>query len=278
MKIEFFKSLKAIISRFWLKLTLVCLVFITGLILPSLSFSYIPPIGFILEKSAKTTGKEIFSIDQDVIFNVLGEEVIIKENWLVEGDKNLKLSAYGQGSLKQNVSIHTVYNSKVKTQFLGSTRQSVALTTDFFQKYFFIRSAGSFTSYLSDLSILPEVRLSRVDGRIGYAIGKPTETRYHPQIWIDQEEFMVRKIRLPSETEVELSDFHEVKPGFQIARTQKITWGGVTATVKVMKVTPKPKESLNAFYPQYLDTPTVLNFTEASAMTEVITNFYKRFR
>ena len=166
----------------------------------------------------------------------------------------------------------------MKTQFLNSTRQSFALTTDFFQKYFFIRSSGSFANYLSDLSILPEVRLSRVDGRIGYAIGKPTETRYHPQIWIDQEEFMVRKIRLPSETEVELSDFTEVKPGFFIARTQKITWGGVSATIKVMKVTAKPKETLNAFYPQYLDIPTILSFSEQTAMTEVITNFYKRFR
>ena len=273
-----FEILKSIVSRFWFKLTLVCIVFIAGIFLPSLSFSFIPPIGFILEKSAKTTGKEIYSIDQEVIFNVLGEEVIVKENWLVEGDKNLKLSAYGQGALKQNVSIHTVYNSKVKTQFLGATRQSVALTTDFFQKYFFIRSSGSFTSYLSDLSISPEVRISRVDGRIGYALGKPTETRYHPQIWIDQEEFMVRKIRLPSETEVELSDFQEVKAGFQIARTQKITWGGVSATVKVMKVTPKPKESLNAFYPQYLDTPSVLSFPDTNAMSDVITNFYKRFR
>lgn len=255
------------------------LVILAGLVCnSSMAFGFVPPIAFILEKSAKTTGKEIIAIEQEVHFEAAGEEATIKETWLVEGDKNLKLTAFGHGAFKQNINFTAIYNGKFRTIFAGKSRQTTGLTSDFFQKYLFIRSAASFNNYLNDLSISPEVRLSRVDGRVGYAIGKPTESKYKPQVWIDQDEFMVRKIRLPSETEVLLSDYVEFKPGFFIARTQVITWGGITATVKVMKVTPKPKETLNAFYPQYLDIPSEITFAQQTPMTEVINSFFKRFR
>lgn len=267
-------------SKFVLRFNpLSTLVLLAGLVCnSSVALGFIPPIAFILDKSAKTTGKEIVEINQEVHFEVAGEEAVVKETWLVEGDKNLKLTAYGQGPYKQSINLTAIYNGKFRTIFSGKNRQTTNLTSDFFQKYLFIKSAASFNTYLNDLSISPEVRLSRVDGRVGYAIGKPTESKYNPQIWIDQEEFMVRKIRLPSETEVALSDFVEFKPGFFIARTQVITWGGITATVKVMKVTPKPKETLNAFYPQYLDIPSEISFAQQTPMTEVINSFFKRFR
>ena len=270
-------------SKFVLRLnplsTLVLLVGLAALVgFSSLAFAYVPPIGFILDKSSKTTGKEIVSIDQEVHFTALNEDAVVKENWLIEGDKNLKVSALGQGLFKQNINFSAVYNGKFRTVVVAKSRQTSNLTSDFFQKYLFIRSANSFNAYLNDLSISPEVRLSRVDGRVGFAIGKPTESKYNPQIWVDQDEFMVRKIRLPSETEIAMSDFVEFKPGFFIARTQVITWGGVSATVKLMKVVAKPKESLNAFYPQNLDTPSEITFANQTPMTQVIQSFYKRFR
>ena len=267
-------------SKFVLSLNpLSTLVLLAGLMgYGSLALGYIPPISFILDKSSKTTGKEIISIDQEVRFTAVNEEAVVKENWLIEGDKNLKLIASGQGLFKQNINFSAVYNGKFRTVVVAKSRQTSNLTSDFFQKYLFIRSANSFNAYLNDLSVLPEIRLSRVDGRVGYAIGKPTESKYNPQIWVDQDEFMVRKIRLPSETEVTMSDFVEFKPGFFIARTQVINWGGITATVKLMKVVAKPKESLNAFYPQNLDTPSEITFANQTPMTQVIQSFYKRFR
>lgn len=255
------------------------LVLLTGLVFKSsAAFGFIPPIAFLLEKSAKTTGNEIVEINQEVHFQVANEVSVVKETWLVEGDKNLKLTAFGQGPYKQAINLTAIYNGKFRTIFAGKNRQTTNLTSDFFQKYLFIKSAASFNSYLNDLSISPEIRLSRVDGRVGFAIGKPTESKYNPQIWIDQDEFMIRKLRLPSETEILLSDFVEFKPGFFVARTQTITWGGITATVKVMKITPKPKETLNAFYPQYLDIPSEISFAQQTPMTEVINSFFKRFR
>jgi uncharacterized protein YacL (UPF0231 family) len=255
------------------------LVILAGLAIHTpTALAYIPPIAFILDQSSKTTGKEIISIDQEVHFTVGNEEAVIKENWLIEGDKNLKVTAQGQGLFKQNINYTAVYNGKFRTVVVAKNRQTSNLNSDFFQKYLFIRSANSFKSYLNDLSILPEVRLSRVDGRVGFAIGQPTESKYNPQIWIDQDEFMVRKIRMPSETEVAMSDFVEFKPGFYIARTQVINWAGVTAKVKLMKVVAKPKESLNAFYPQNLDTPSEITFSNQTPMTQVIQSFYTRFR
>lgn len=241
-------------------------------------FAYIPPLDFILDKATATTGRQIISFDQDVFFKVGNEDAQISESWLVEGDRNLKVAANGKGFYKENVRFNALYNSKNRTMVQGKNKISTVLTSDFFEKYLFVRSSDSFKNYLRDLGISSDVRLARADGRVTYAIGVPSNEKLSPQIWIDQDEFIVRKIRLPSEAEITLSDFTAVGDDLYIAKTQKIKWAGVTVTVKVKNISTKPNATLNSFYPQNFDANTELSFVNRTTLTQVIEDFYKRFR
>ncbi len=242
------------------------------------AFSYIPNLDFILNKATSTTGRQIISIDQDVVFKIGSEEAIIQENWLIEGDKSLKLIARGQGFFSQNINLNYLYNSKNKTSVIGKAKISSPLTTDFYQKLLFIRSTDAFKMHLKELGINNQIRLSRADGRISFAIGAPSGEKLSPQIWIDQDEFVIRKIRLPSETEINLSDITNISGDLWVAKSQMINWAGVQVQVKIKNVSVKTSATLSNFYPQNLNDPSDLSFSNKSVLTEAIHQFYLRFR
>ncbi len=243
-----------------------------------LALAYIPTLNFILNKTTSTTGRQIISIDQNVIFKVGNEQAVVQEIWLIEGDKNLKLSAKGQGSFLQNINLHYLYNAKNRTSMVAKSKISTAMSTDFFEKLLFIRSTDSFKNHLKELSISNQVRFSRADGRITFAIGDPSGSKLNPQIWIDQDEFVIRKIRLPSEVEVDLSDIVQVSNDLWIAKSQTINWAGLQVQVKVKNISTKTGATLANFYPQNFDQPSELSFSSKSVLNEAIDQFYKRFR
>ncbi len=242
------------------------------------AFGYIPSLDFILNKTTATTGRQIISIEQDVIFKIDAEQATVRETWLIEGDKNLKLTAHGQGFFKENINLNYLYNAKNKTSVVAKNKLTTPLTTDFFQKLLFVRSAEAFKNHMKELSIPSQIRLSRADGRTAFALGDPSGAKLNPQIWIDQDEFVIRKIRLPSETEIELSDITAISNDLYVAKSQTINWNNMQVFIKVKSVSTKTGATLSNFYPQNLDTPSEISFANKSVLTEAIDQFYKRFR
>jgi len=243
-----------------------------------LAHASIPSLDFILQKAATTNARQIIAIEQEVTFKLDNEESVITENWLVEGDKNLKLTANGKGLLKTNVHLNYLYNGNTKTFYIGKNKQTLPIATDFYPRILFIKSFNTYKNYISEMGIPYQHRLSRADGRIAYAVGKESDHLTYPQLWFDQDEFILRKIRLPSLSEIELSDVSPVgKDGF-IAKTQTVSWGPYKVTIKVKNVAVKNNTSLSAFYPQNLDQPSEMTFANKTALTEMIEQFYQRFR
>ncbi|MFZ3231821.1 MAG: hypothetical protein WA160_16565 [Pseudobdellovibrio sp.] len=235
------------------------------------------PLDTALTKAVALSGNQIFSVDQDVIFKGDSEDYLIKENWLIEGDKNLILTATGQGALKDLFHVVIFYNSKNKTIMQGKNKLTSNVTTDFFERFLSIRSLTSFKNYLSDLTIAKTIRLSRVAGSPGLAIGEPSTNSLKPQIWLDQETFQIRKIRFPSETEVSFDDYAAYDK-ITYPKTKTITWGHQTALIKVRQVTTKVKANLANFYPQKLDQPSEINLSSKGQLGLTIQEFYTRFR
>ena len=244
----------------------------------SFSYGFILPLDIVLSKTVALSGNQIFSVEQDVIFNEAGEDFIVRETWLIEGYKNLKLTAVGQGSLKDLLKLTFVYNSKHKTSLIGKTKTSETVSSDFFERYLSVRSADSFKKHLNDLSISPLVRLSRVAGAVAFAIGEPSSaTQLKPQLWIDQETFQIRKMRLPSTAEVSLDDYQIFKQT-NYPMSKKINWSGHSILIKVRQVSTKTGASLASFYPQNLDQPSEINLSTKGDIGLFIQEFYKRFR
>ncbi len=261
-------------------------VFSLILVHPQWASAYIPDLQFILRKSTDTTGKKIIQIEQEVIFKVGEEEARVDETWLIEGDRNLKLTAIGKGLYKQNINLHFLYNGKNKTYIVGKNKMARRVDTDFFQRYLFIRSKNSFSMYLKEMGIPENLRLSRASGAVAFLIGQPSVQTLNPQVWIGQDDFVIRKIRLPSAAEIELDNVAAFPNDTMIARSQNIRWPsnsynsdtGALVRVRIKKVNVNAPGSLQSFYPQNLSMPSEISFSNNTPLTETIEEFYSRFR
>ncbi len=202
----------------------------------------------------------------------------IKENWLIEGDRNLKLSARGVGELKDAININYLYNSKNRISYVAQNKISKAYSPDFFEKYLAIKSKDSYESYLKELNISPTVRLSRAGGLICYGIGTesaPGST--NPQMWIDQNAFRLIKLRLPSNAEAEFTDYTE-KVGVHYPRQKVISWDGKTIKIVITKISTKSGASIKDFYHETLAPSTTPSFSNLGVVGATFEEFYSRFR
>lgn len=263
--------------------TFVLLTVLTIVLLIEFSaHAYVPPLDFILSKTVEQSGKSIISIEQNVIFNEETpegvKEHIVKEQWLIEGDKNLRLTAIGTGELKDSIKIHYLYNNKKRIQISGKNNVIKEISPDFFEKFSVIKTSSAYQTYLKELNITPDVRLSRASGAISFAIGElSTEDLLKPQVWIDQDFFRLNKIRFSSNAEVEFSNYKEYD-SLHYPDLKTISWADKTVTIKVTKVSTKTKSTIKNFYPKTLELPSQINLSDRGSIGQTIEEFYTRFR
>ena len=242
------------------------------------TFAYVMPLEVVLKKNTALSGSQIFSVEQDVTFKDAVREYVIRENWLIEGDKNLKLTATGLADLKDSFRFVAIYNNKNKTMVSGKNKITQPNNIDFFERYLAVRSVDSFKNYLAALSIAPNIRLSRAGGAVSFAIGEASSLdALKPQIWFDQDEFFLRKIRLPGQAEISFHDYATFGL-IRYPKTKLVSWAGHVVQIKVRSVSTKTGATLNAFYPQNLDQPSEVLLTNRGPAGAVIEEFYRRFR
>ncbi len=249
-------------------------------LLSVISHGYILPLEIILQKNAVVAGNSIISVDQDVVFKDAYRSVTVKENWLIEGDRNLKLSARGAGEIKDLISVAAVYNNKNKTFISARSRQSRNFGEEFFERFLAVKSKDSFTSYLKELGISQSVRMSRAAGAICFAVGEPSkgaEPENNPGIWIEQDSFRLVKMRFPSNAQIEFTDW-AVYNKVHYPRKKTVTWDGKSVTIFVTKVSTKTGAGIKSFYPENLEQPSELSLTRLGSLGTTIEDFYKRFR
>ena len=238
------------------------------------SQAYILPLESVLQKSAAVAGNSILSVEQDVQIKEGLKTYTIKETWLIEGDRNLRLSAKGIGELKDAINLSYVYNNKNRTKLSGKTKSVQTPGADFYEKYLAIKSKDSYLSYIKELGIGEVIRLSRAGGLICFAIGNESNPNdLQPHLWIDQNSFRLIKIRLPSRAEVEFGNHFE-KDGVHYPRQKTITWDDKTATITVTKISVAKNISIKNFYPDSLENSSISNASFAPTVDE----FYLRFR
>lgn len=242
------------------------------------SHAYILPLPNVLQKAAATAGNSIISVEQEVKFQEGGKVYTVKESWLIEGDRNLRLTAKGVGELKDSVNLNFVYNNKNRSRLAGKTKTQQPSGIDFFEKYPAIKSKDSYYAYLKDLGIAENIRLSRAGGLICFAIGNESNPgELQPQMWIDQNSFRLIKLRFAGGAEVEFGNFIE-KDGVHYPRQKTISWDGKTVTINVTKFAIAKNTSLKSFYPDSLEFSSSLIPGAAGPAATTLEEFYQRFR
>jgi hypothetical protein len=129
----------------------------------------------------------------------------------------------------------------------------------------------------------PWVRLGRVDGAIQYAYGKPApkEGVTPPGVWIEQDGFVIRKMRSPSGAEFFGDDYGDYSRNLSYPKTQTYSFNGSQAQVRVLRVasiTLKPEQKRQLELSYYRGKPENTAAWPNSGLTPVVQEFYKRFR
>lgn len=242
------------------------------------SYAFVLPLESILNKNVALAGNSVIQVEQNVIFRDGTHDMRVHESWLIEGDRNLKLVATGQGELRDLVHLNWLYNNNTRTQVVGKVRSSSNVPLDFFERFLAIKSRDSYLSYLSSLGIAQKVRYSRAGGFVCFAVGEAsTESRLSPQLWFEQNDFHLVKIRFPSEAEVEFSDY-DVFGKVHYPLVKKIEWAGKSVTIQVLSVNTKTSHSIRDFYPENLDTPSDMQLANKGPLGELVEEFYRKFR
>lgn len=276
---------------------------LTFLLIASSAQAYILPVRNIIQKTSENAGNGVYSIEQEVQFQNGGEILSVKENWIIENDRTMRLTVTGTKDLQNSFRMQFVYNGGQRTEMNGNSRSSRRLTDDFLERYFNFRNPENLNSALVSMKLIPAtaytkrqvagkggefkyeaepyVRLSRVGGVATYAFGEaiaPDTDAKTPGMWIEQDQFLIRKVRVSSQAEVVADNYTQFAKGLSYPRMRTIHWGNQSVTVRLISATARAGNSSSLFQASSLDTPIRTEGLNNLPAREAILEFYSRFR
>lgn len=260
----------------------------------SLASAYIPRGTLILEKTTDNNGTGVYQVEQEVQFPNNQDVLILKETWLIESENVMRVTVTGTKDLKDTIQFSISYTGGTKSGFDSGGK----ITTDFIERYFHFRRPENFANALIQMKIVPGtftlkkplrstkdvenfpenyVRLTRNGGAVTYAIGTPTppgQVVENPGFWIEQDSFVLRKFRLPSQVEVSADKYSVFSRGLHFPRTRLVQWDANQVTIQTLSVTGKGKD----VFAQTPKPTTNLTGLKGQAAGPLVEDFYKRFR
>lgn len=246
----------------------------------------------ILDRTSENAGGGIYAIDTEVSFSDGTNEATVKESWLVENERNLKLTVTGLKELK-GFKLAYVYDNGLKWAMKGQKRESQPQPEEFLERWHHIRNSDALAANLSAAHLIPEykkdkqsravfeesiLRLSRSQGVVSYAIGEINKEALTPKVWIEQDFFVIRKIRLPSQVELEFENYKSYSKGLNYPKHKIIRWGPNQASINTLSVVPKTGNLTAQLKPQSLDMSNQSEALFTHPMKSVLEDFYTRFR
>jgi hypothetical protein len=258
---------------------------------------YIPHSSTIANRTAKNSGKGLYVVEQEVRFRTASDPVVLRERWVVENGETMRLSVSSPKAGSEGARFEAFYREGKRTapDFQGSVRTS-SLSPEFLEGFFHSRSGRGLLGAMVRAKVAPAailrekprasnlnqishqrepyVRLGRTGGVVAWVFGEATpadSAKPYPGAWIEQDMFVVRKVRFPSEAEV-VAERHNVYGGsMRFPRVRTLSWGNHSAEIHVLSVKP-----ISAQQAQLSGTP------DAKAANlpdlEQVREFYSRFR
>lgn len=285
---------------------MICSSFFSFILYTQNIFAYIPPAKMILQKLINNTGRGAYTIEQIVEFQNGLDPVQVRESWIVENDRALRLTVRGEKNLKHAFSLQYIYQNglrwSLEGQSKGSSRVQNKIHHDFLQKYFHFKNIDSFSMALLQEKILPQsyfnkkksnlkkptdyvyepeewIRLGRDSGVVDYVLGDPSMAqKINPGIWIEQDQFLIRKLRLSSGVELKAESYREFQKSLFYPSKQTIKWNNNSVTIQLVNIkslATQPNSSLN---PSSLTLVSQKEGLESLPMKDVIEEFYEKFR
>lgn len=281
----------------------ILLATLTVLCMPTFALAYILPTRMILQKTAENAGSGIYAIEQEVQFSNGEETLNLKETWLIDSDRTMRLTVTGGKELQNNFKLQFLYTGAQKWSLVSNSRKSEKMPDEFLEKFLNFRNPEIFANTLAHLKMIPTsalqkkpvgktpadfkyepeswVRYSRTGGVVNYALGVPTpveQEQNYPGIWIEQDQFVVRKLRLPTQVEMSANNYNQFARGLYYPRARTIRWGNNTVTIRLISASGRPQTAVSLFQPTSLDSNMKWDGISTLSAKDVVTEFYTRFR
>lgn len=270
------------------------------------SHAYLPDYHLIMSRTAENHGRGGYLIEQDLVFRGDPDPLVVKESWILTGENSLRVTFEGKGRLQGQIQGTFVYDHNTRRWIEdGGAVRSSQLGPDWVEPFFHFRYSKNIKPKLVALKIAPAeslrdrtskvednkwvyapqtfMRLSRTGGTVNYAIGVPTApdaSESHPGLWIEQDQFVIRKLRLPSQALIKADEYTMHSSNLWLPKVRSYSWGGESVQVYISNVRSLGTKG------KYLDwlKPSSLEKEKSSAravkVPEIgaIKEFYSRFR
>lgn len=278
---------------------------LTGsLIGASTAEAYIPSNRTIFNRTAKNSGKGAYAIEQEVQFRSLAEPVTLRERWIVDNGETMRLYVSSPKSSPQAYKFDVLYreNKRTAPDGAGSLR-TTGVGPEFIESFQHYRSGRGLMEALVRSKIVPGsflrerprvtsakdikhqadplVRLGRSGGVVTWIFGEPSPaegTRLNPAAWIEQDAFLLRKLRFPSQAEVTADKYVGSAGALQMPRERTINWENNTVVIRTISVKPLAAGATTA----QLLAPTSVTPADAKSAKlpdqPQVKEFYSRFR
>ena len=277
------------------------MLFLKLVLSSTLTWAYLPPTKMILQRLAENNGSGVYQIEQELQFATAADPVIIHETWISEGEKGIRVIATGQNEQKDKFKFQALYAGGQKWTMLRNQKESQKIPVDMTERPFHIRSTEGLINWLVSNDILPErfqhekaytkdkeghftypnevfLRLARTGGALAYALGTtPTDSAKNPAgLWLEQDQFVIRKIRWADQSEMTVDDFGSYSRGLTFPKTRTFHWE--TQSVQMRTISVQGKTSYGqAFQVSNLES-NHFETLDGQKDKDVLIDFYQRFR
>lgn len=265
-------------------------------LMSSTVLAFIPPLKMILSRTADNSGLGVYSIEQEVKFTDGNQDALIKESWFIENERTMKVHVQGLKELK-GLNLTYLYLNAQKWTKKNNQKEQIAIPEEFIEKWNHFRTGDALLSSLLNFKILPEdffqkkelkpksanedafLKLSRTQGVIAYSLGDNKNYEQSPgRLWIEQDFFVIRKLRFTSGTEVYFDNYKTYSKDLHFPRERLLKWGSNLVQIKTLSVSSKPSNSASLFSSQSLDSNNQSDILFNHPLKSQIEDFYTRFR
>ncbi len=235
-------------------------IFLT-LCLPSLVLAYIPRARTILDRVTDNAGTGTYLIEQELQFTASTEPFSLRETWVVDSEGSMRVNVTGTKDQKEQIKFSMIYSQGVRRWNSPQGPKQKPWPADSPERFWNYRTKDSLIASLIHAQILPAhvaqrhqpprnmhdikwipesfVRLARVGGTTAWAFGEPTPVQGAPLpgLWIEQDLFLIRKIRFADGAEITADNYNSYSRGLQLPKNRLFHWGSNTVQGQLINAT-----------------------------------------
>ena len=205
-------------------------------------------------------GKKQYKILRKVLLQSGNKQVEVREKWLIANGNKMKLEVssldinapwkfvivYGTRNRKTLTNRQKIKSFKKSREFLEplfhernhEKMMRRLISHNFMPSWVTGLPPPRFSNNQTLITPEPFIFLEPLEGSVNYSIGasQTTSGGLGPRLWVEQDSFVIRKIRLGSKAELINGPFQNFNDGLKLPEKQNVSWNKGVANITLLGV------------------------------------------